>query len=106
MRTTIFLLLITIFPLHVANACEVPPGNTAAATADQTKANVKSPLLWPPAPVKQLLQGMWLAPNGDDRQKLLWLREDGSWTTAMVIAKGETIESLDYVDSSRDPWHM
>lgn len=106
MRTPILLLLITIFPLHVANACDVPPSNTAATAADQTKANVNEPLAWPPEPAKTLLHGLWLAPDGENKQKLLWLREDGSWSTAMVIAKGETIESLDYVNSSTDPWHI
>jgi hypothetical protein len=107
MRLMILLLLMTVVIPSIAAACDVPPqdqpqpiDNKPPQPADH------EPLTWPPKPEKDLVQGLWLAATKDDRQSLLWLKDDGSWTTATVIIRTGTADSLEAVATSRDPWHI
>ena len=102
MRTMIFLLLVTFLPSNSVFPCDVPP----QSSADDKVTTDSEPLVWPPKPEKTLLHGMWLAPAGDALQTLLWLRDDGSWTTASVLGKSESVDSLETVVTAQDPWHI
>jgi hypothetical protein len=105
MRIILLLLLVALVSPHIAIACDVP-------TKDQPlKPQVKEtsgqePLAWPSRPDKKLVQGMWIGSADDKHRTLLWLKDDGSWTTASIVGPPGAIDSLEGVVTSQDPWDI
>ena len=103
MRIILLLLLMTIAPPHVAIACDVPEKDQPLTPPDKES---QEALAWPPKPDKKFVEGMWLAEANEKSRSLLWLKEDGSWTTAWVVVRSAEVESLEGVNTSQDPWHI
>lgn len=105
MRIILLLLLVALASSNIAIACDVPTKDQPLTPPKKESASQEA-LTWPPKPDKKLVEGMWLAATDDHHQSLLWLKDDGSWTTASVVGPSGTVDSLEGVVTSQDPWHI
>jgi hypothetical protein len=109
MRILCLLLLVAFVSPQIAVACDVPEKDQPLTSPDKDS---QEALAWPPKPDSKLVQGMWLAAADERSRTLLWLKEDGSWTTAWVVARSvpaealEEVESVEGVNTSNAPWHI
>jgi hypothetical protein len=103
MRIILLLLLVTLVSSNIAIACDVPQKDQPVIAPDKES---QESIAWPPKPDKKLVAGMWLGSADEKRRTLLWLRDDGSWTTASAVGPAGTVDSLEGVATSEDPWHI
>jgi hypothetical protein len=97
------LLLVIFVSPHIATACDVPEKDQPVTPPDKES---QESVAWPPKPDKKLVQGMWIGSVKEKLRTLFWLKDDGSWATASVVGSPGTVDALEGVVTSQDPWHI